>query len=195
MESDLFQWLTQTPGAAAHPDLARRLKAAGLDDLHRRLTQGEDLRTPLEQLYVRAAPVLSTENCNSAELEAKILELAERVDPYSLRTERYQRLATADPRQVALLEGELRELWSRYSTAPVEEHQITLESVTLHRLLKRAFDTWFLALSLARQAKWDDALGVAEGANALLYAVTEAQERIQSMTGAMGLDLKEESQR
>lgn len=68
-----------------------------------------------------------------------------------------------------------------------------MESVTLHRLLKRAFDTWFLALNCARQGKWEEALGVAEGANALLSAVAEAQENLQSITGAAGLDIREES--
>jgi hypothetical protein len=193
VSSDLFQWLSQTPGAASHPDLARRLKAAGLDDLHQRLTRGEDLRSPLEQLYQQAAPALRAENLGADALEAQILELADRVDPFSLRTERYQRLALTDPAQLPALESELRSLWGSYAATPVAPEQVTLESVTLHRLLKRAFDSWFLAISCARRGKWEEALGVAEGANALLSALAEAQENFQSITGAAGLDLREES--
>lgn len=189
MDADLLQWLAETPGALHHPELADRLQSAGLFALHLRHQQGEDVREQLEELYRQAVPTLHEQDLGSDQLEQHLLEVASQVDFYSLRNQRFLQLEAGDAEALPAMESELRSIWQGYADTPVEGSRLTQEMVVVHHLLKRAFHAWFSALAAASDERWEEALQLAEGGNALLYAVSEAQDRFAERVGSLGLDV------
>jgi hypothetical protein len=99
------------------------------------------------------------------------------------RTDRYARLARRNAVLLPALRQELDALWNSYSRLPVADHEVTLESVTFHRLLKRGFNAWNLALDLAQKGEWNEALAVAEGATRLLLAIAQVQGEVVRAVG------------
>jgi hypothetical protein len=142
-----------------------------------------------QQLHRSTLPAL---DAPGQRFEDYVQAVADQLDPWCCYTDRIARLEGRDLAEVAALENELRALWADYSQFQVHEQEVTLESVVLHRTLKRAFNAWLLALTQARQGSWEPALELADQATRLMLAVARTQEQLTQRTGLLGLDLREE---
>lgn len=93
--------------------------------------------------------------------------------------------------------GEESELWDvvedierllmsvsdRYENTDILAHEVTAESLVVHRLLVEALESWGSALAMFQQEEepqWDDILALAEHGNRLMVAVQIFQGRLKN---------------
>lgn len=172
-------------------ELAREALLDALAELQEGRSAGEILDGLLFDFgHLRQSP--------GEQLEQDLLTLAQRLPRWQWNVERYAQareavqLAESGDREgaealFARIEAALERGWEPYYQAPVAPDEVTTEAVIGHRLLARACQTWFDALSAFRGGHLAEGLQLAEDGSRLLATVQRYAARLERQVQYLGV--------
>lgn len=154
-----------------------------LADIEELLEEDQPVLAPLGRWPVLYGALLKPQDTSLQQVEKKIEELAENLEPEQFATDRLMSLErilneaeegwTAQlEAQLGEVEAQVRQAWTDYSKTEVKPDEVSAESVGGHRFLEEGFQNWFEAFELTRQGDYDEAWEAANEGNRLMMAVS-----------------------